>query len=76
MALSYPNPSRDYDASRHCGFWGYGDAREVAFFRSRVMGPPSKRPPFWDAFDRYRERKITLARDIYTPGIRKTYAIS
>ena len=32
MALNFPNPSRSYDASRHCVcFWGYDGAREVAF---------------------------------------------
>lgn len=33
MRLSFPNPSRSYDAARHgISFWGYESAIEVPFF--------------------------------------------
>src|SRR5579871_826779 len=32
MALHFPNPSRSYDAARHCVFfWGYDNSREISF---------------------------------------------
>ena len=32
MKLSFPNPSRSFDATRQCGcFWGYDQAIEVSF---------------------------------------------
>jgi hypothetical protein len=33
MALSFPNPSRSYDRTRHCvRFWAYDVALEAPFF--------------------------------------------
>jgi len=32
VALEFPNPSRSYDAARHCVcFWGYDNSREITF---------------------------------------------
>lgn len=83
MALNFPNPSRSYDAARHCVcFWGYDNAREVAFqvsddilFRlSEEIA--SEEASFLATFDRHRERILLLAKDAYTPGARNTYTIS
>jgi len=41
MALNFPNPSRSYDASRHCVcFWGYDNAREIAFLVDDAVPEP------------------------------------
>lgn len=83
MALNFPNPSRSYDASRHCVcFWGYDGAREVAFQVTDTVlsllshGAAFEETAFLDTFDRYRDPILKLARDIYTPGMRNTYTIS
>ncbi|AOY94443.1 hypothetical protein BKK79_21070 [Cupriavidus sp. USMAA2-4] len=83
MALNFPNPSRSYDASRHCVcFWGYDGAREVAFQVADTIlsvlshGAAVEETAFLDTFDRYRDPILMLARDIYTPGMRNTYTIS
>ncbi|WP_042885703.1 DUF1488 domain-containing protein [Cupriavidus necator] len=83
MALNFPNPSRSYDAARHCVcFWGYDNAREVAFQVSdNILFSLSQEMAFEEAsllatFDLHRERILLLAQDIYTPGARNTYTIS
>ncbi|WP_423200771.1 DUF1488 domain-containing protein (plasmid) [Cupriavidus sp. H19C3] len=83
MALNFPNPSRSYDAVRHCVcFWGYDNAREVAFqvtdnillrMSQKVV---SEESAFLATFDHHREQILLLAKKIYTPGERTTYTIS
>ena len=75
MALNFPNPSRSYDASRHCVcFWGYDGAREVAFQVTDTVlsllshGAAFEETAFLDTSDRYRDPILTMARDIYTPN--------
>ncbi|MFS8975588.1 DUF1488 family protein [Cupriavidus necator] len=83
MALNFPNPSRSYDASRHCVcFWGYDNAREVAFQVSDDIllrlshEAAAEEAALLATFDHHREQILGLARDIYTPGSRNTYTIS
>lgn len=83
MALNFPNPSRIYDASRHCVcFWGYDNAREVTFQVSDdVLAHLSKETTseeaaFLSTFDQHREQILLLARELYTPGMRNTYTIT
>jgi hypothetical protein len=83
MALNFPNPSRSYDASRHCVcFWGYDNAREVAFQVSDNMLSRLSHEAAADEaallamFDRYREEILLLAKHAYTPGTRNTYTIA
>ncbi len=36
--INFPNPSRIHDTSRHCVcFWGYDNAREIAFLVDDAM---------------------------------------
>ena len=38
VTLNFPNPSRSYDASRHCVcFWGYDNSREITFLVDDAM---------------------------------------
>ncbi|KWR91348.1 DUF1488 domain-containing protein [Cupriavidus sp. IDO] len=83
MALNFPNPSRSYDAARHCVcFWGYDNAREVAFQVSDNIllrlsqEVASEEAAFLATFDRHRERILLLAKNMYTSGARNTYTIS
>jgi hypothetical protein len=84
MALSFPNPSRSYDASHHCVcFWGYDDTREVPFRVSEkvLMNFGEKFPSpgeaeFLATFDRHRNQILLLAQDIYSPGSGNCYNIS
>ncbi|CAG9186487.1 DUF1488 family protein [Cupriavidus pampae] len=82
MALNFPNPSRSYDASRHCvRFWGYDESREVSFRVSGVFLAQLARDHALDEehqlalFDQYREQIYVLAHDIYTDDPRHTYVI-
>jgi hypothetical protein len=83
MALNFPNPSRSYDASKHCVcFWGYDNSREIVFLvddavlsnLSPEMG--SDEPAVLAAFDRHRDRVLELARSLYSGGSQNRYMIS
>ena len=83
MALTFPNPSRSYDAARHCVcFWGYDNAREITFHISDsaladlAPGMGSDEPAVLAAFDRHRVRVIELARTLYSGGRQNNYTIS
>jgi hypothetical protein len=82
MSLTFPNPSRSYDASHHCvTFWGYDNAREIAFSVDRSvisnLSPKSgsDEPAVLAAFDQHRERILSLARDLYVGGPQNHYTI-
>lgn len=82
MALSFPNPSRSYDESRHCvRFWGYDETREVSFqisgvFLSQLAQTfPRDEEGQLALFDQYRDQIYVLAQDIYADEPRKTYVI-
>ncbi|WP_354685455.1 DUF1488 domain-containing protein [Cupriavidus necator] len=83
MALIFPNPSRSHDAARHCVcFWGYDNAREVAFqVTDDILLRLSHQAALEEAallatFDQHRDQILELARDIYEPGTRTTYTIA
>ena len=81
MRLSFPNPSRSFDASRSCVlFWGYDSAIEVSFF---VEANALKRlcpemsgaeAAFLKAFDAARKRIHGVADKVYVRGRKGSYA--
>jgi Protein of unknown function (DUF1488) len=82
VALNFPNPSRIYDTSRHCVcFWGYDNAREIAFLVDDAMltkmNPemPSDESSLLATFDRHRDRILGLARSVYKGGPQNRYTI-
>lgn len=81
--LNFPNPSRIYDASRHCVcFWGHDNAREVVFLVKDSM--LTKLNPDMDldesallaTFDHNRDQILGLARSLYKGGPANRYTIS
>jgi hypothetical protein len=83
MVLSFPNPSRSYDASKHCVcFWGYDNSREIAFLVDDEMltklnpGIRNEETDLLAAFDRNRDRILELAKTLYTGGPQIRYMIS
>jgi Protein of unknown function (DUF1488) len=82
MALSFPNRSRFYDATRRAvRFWGYDSAMETSFF---VTGDALKRiqpsmqfdeAGLLDAFDANRDRICAVAVKVYARGRRGSYDI-
>ena len=83
MAISFPNSSRSYDATR-CAvrFWGYDRSMESSFFvtadaLNRIQ--PNLRPDAVDllrAFDINRERIYAIAAKVYARGRRGSYELS
>ncbi|MGE8453587.1 MAG: DUF1488 domain-containing protein [Pseudomonadales bacterium] len=82
MALNFPNPSRSYDAAKHCEwFWGYENAREVTFLVNDAvlaklepaMGPAE--PEVLAAFHRHRDQILELARNRYASERQKMYML-
>ena len=81
MRLSFPNPSRSFDASRsRVLFWGYDSAIEVSFF---VEADALKRlcpemsgaeAGFLKAFDAARKRIHEVADKVYVHGRKGSYA--
>jgi len=83
LTLNFPNPSRTYDASRHCVcFWGYDNSREITFLVDDAMlakmdfDMGSGEPALLAAFDRNRDRILGLAKDLYKGGPQIRYTIS
>ena len=81
MSLSFPNPSRSFDASssRVC-FWGYDSTIEISFF---VEADALKRlcpemsgtePGFLQAFDVARKRIYEVANKVYVRGGKESCA--
>ena len=69
MALTFPNPSRSFDATRDAvRFWGYDSAIEASFYVSEgalARMQPGIRPDesgFLDAFDVHREDRPVVRR--------------
>ena len=81
MRLSFPNPSRSFDASKSCVlFWGYDSAIEVSFF---VEANALKRlcpemsgaeTAFLKAFDAARNRIHEVADKVYVRDRKGSYA--
>jgi Protein of unknown function (DUF1488) len=83
MALNFPNPSRSYDASRHCVcFWGYDNSREIAFLIDDAVtlnlggATGSDEPSVLAAFDSHRDEILQLAKKAYGGGPQRRYIIS
>ena len=80
MALSFPNLSRSFDATRRAvRFWGYDSAMEASFFvdqdalRRIEPGMSSDEAGLLGAFDRHRERIYAAAIKVYGRGHRGSY---
>lgn len=83
VALEFPNPSRSYDASRHCVcFWGYDNSREITFqvgdaiIRNLQPGAGTDERSLLGAFDECRDRLLEIARKQYVAGPQNRYSIS
>jgi hypothetical protein len=83
VAIQFPNPSRSYDASRHCVcFWGYDNSREITFLvdcamlRSLQPDVGSDERSILGAFDQVRENILELAKKLYVGGPQNRYSIS
>ena len=75
MSLSFPNPSRSYDAvSRRIRFWGHDSAMEVIFFLEEnaifILYPQTKNTEeaILAAFDKARQQIFAAAAKVYAPG--------
>jgi len=83
MSLQFPNPSRSYDARRHCvSFWGYDNSREITFIVDHAMlknlqpGVGDDERSILSAFDGLREKLLDIARKLYAAGPQNRYSIS
>ena len=81
MKLSFPNPSRSFDATRNrVRFWGYDSAMEVSFFVGadalKKLCPEmrSAEAGFLKAFDAARKRIHVVAEEVYARGRKGSYA--
>jgi hypothetical protein len=81
MKLSFPNPSRSFDATRNrVQFWGYDSAMEVSFFVGadalKKLCPEmrSAEAGFLKAFDAARKRIHEVAEEVYARGRKGSYA--
>ncbi len=82
MALTFPNPSRSFDATRDAvRFWGYDSAIECSFFVTRsalarlVPTLLPEEPALLAAFDRNRELICRAATRVYLRGQRGSYEL-
>ncbi|MBU9180367.1 DUF1488 domain-containing protein [Burkholderia gladioli] len=81
--LQFPNPSRSYDAARHCVFfWGYDNSREISFMIDDAVlgslqpGMESDERSVLVVFDKFREKVLEIAQSQYAPGPQNRYLIS
>jgi len=81
MRLSFPNPSRSFDASRSCVlFWGYDSAIEVSFFvevnalKQLCPEMSGAETAFLKAFDAARNRIHEVADIVYVRSCKGSYA--
>jgi len=82
VALHFPNPSRSYDAERHCVlFRGYDNFREITFEvdRGTLKGLQptleSDERSFSLAFDEFRKKLVEVAKSRYVRGPQNLYLI-
>ena len=83
MSLSFPNPSRSYDESKHgvC-FWGYDRTFEIAFFVEcdalSKMEPDAKTDENGSlgTFDRQRDRILAIAAIVYSRRRKDSYVFA
>ncbi|MGV3633903.1 MAG: DUF1488 domain-containing protein [Pseudorhodoplanes sp.] len=83
MPITFPNPSRSYDASaRAVRFWGYDSAMEASFFvcvsalQSIATRMTSDEASILAAFDDHRSRICDAAAKVYARGQKGSYNIS
>ena len=83
MAISFPNGSRSYDATRQAvRFWGYDRSMESSFFVTadalNRMQPNLRRDAvdLLRAFDVNRERIYAMAAKVYARGRRGSYELN
>jgi hypothetical protein len=82
MALTFPNSSRSFDATRDAvRFWGYDSALECSFFVTRaalkrlVPGLLPDESDLLTAFDMNREVICWTATRLYSRGRRGSYEL-
>ena len=75
MRLTFPNPSRSYDASRNrVGFWGYDSTIEISFFveadalKQQCPEMENTEQGFLKAFDTALDQIHEVADKIYIQG--------
>jgi hypothetical protein len=83
MALTFPNRSRSFDATRRAvRFWGYDSAMEASFYVTedalRRVQPdmPPDEAGLLGAFDSNRERIYEAAIKVYARGNRGSYDLT
>lgn len=83
VTISFPNPSRSYDAGRQVvRFWGYDSAMEKSFFMTAdalmKIQPALKidEASLLRAFDGNRDRIYAVAAKIYARGHKGSYELS
>ena len=83
MALTFPNPSRWYDATRRAvRFWGYDNSMEASFFvsadalRNLQPGLPADEAPCLNAFDSNRDAICAAAAKVYARGNKGSYDLA
>jgi hypothetical protein len=82
MAMTFPNASRSFDATRRAvRFWGYDSAMEWSFFVT-VDALKRLRPAMDEneaamlaAFDSHRDRICAAAKRLYSRGIKGSYEL-
>ena len=83
MSITFPNPSRSYDAGiRAVRFWGYDSAMEASFFVS-LAALHAIEPRMTDdetsiltAFDHHRDRICDTAARVYARGHKGSYDLN
>jgi hypothetical protein len=83
MSITFPNPSRSYDASiRAVRFWGYDSAMEASFFVS-LAALHAIEPRMTDdetsiltTFDHHRDRICDTAARVYKRGHKGSYDLN
>lgn len=82
MTLTFPNPSRSFDATRDAvRFWGYDSAIECSFFVTRnalerlVPRLLPEEAALLAAFDGNREQICRAATRVYSRGQRGSYEL-
>ena len=82
MKLTFPNPSRSFDATRNrVRFWGYDNAIEISFLLEedalKKLCPDMLHGEagFLDAFDAARVRIHELADKVYVQSGNRSYAL-
>ena len=80
MTLTFPNPSRSFDATRRAvRFWGHDSAMEASFFvtedalRRLVPDVARDEDDLLAAFDTHRDAILAVAAKVYARGHKGSY---